>query len=718
MALTINPYKTGTVTSISGTTFNATGIVAGDVGRCIRITSGPAIGQIRKIITAGTNTCTVGYAWNISPLASEINAVTGVPFVEVNPVATNTWVMSSYFDDFDDTTNINKLSANVYEQMGTNVITLAANTFVYDRNITFKVNTALMAVTPTACMRFGDIDSLGSVTNGCSIIETANDWSPNRSWTNTANGDAGDLHIYGGLVSSISLQGAGDGIFWSLYRDTTAIYRMIGTRVNGNMGMRYRGDNSVIKNVDFFGGEKTLTWETVNPYGKIGLFKNVNFIDKGRVIYWNHAYGDFFATNLQFKGISNALIYSTDATVQTGTIVGFSADEVEALPAIVNVATASAGSTIFLRNPINTSVIDSNLNVITDEYKRVIWNPSNTVMANETVTDGDWTQYDALWWNYSPSSTGLKVKADGTTTTPYTQSIASYRYVPNSLVVTGRNPSTVSFTGTLDTTLTQTDKTIVNGYTSINNSEKLLDRCKLWEFDNLQLGYPSKGGKLAVGAGNSITITPASLLLDGDAVSVFAVNTGTNEITIRTGAAPVITLVGATEATSSGEVDSITVNFPVGNKNKDVAYLAVGHSQSTENTWNTPVGWVIPTGLTEVATGGTPASTPAVTIFRKVLTGVETSVTVTNAGTNISGVVAQLLVYRGVDNTTPEDVNPVISTGATGDPDPASITTINNDSLVVSFGFMDDGDQTIPVQPSGYTKILDTSTEFGAGTNE
>ena len=210
MALTINAFKTGTLTSVSGVTFTQAGtnFVAGDVGRCIVMTSGPAIGQMRKIVGfTSTSVVTVDYAWNISPFANYINDQTGLPFAEVLPVSTNTWTMSTYLDDIDDTTNINQAIApvashegGVYEQVGTNVITIAAGAFLYDRNVTFLANLTYVDITPTAYVRWGDISETGYISNSCNIIDTSIIWTV-RQWTNSADGDAGDFHMYGGTIT-------------------------------------------------------------------------------------------------------------------------------------------------------------------------------------------------------------------------------------------------------------------------------------------------------------------------------------------------------------------------------------------------------------------------------------------------------------------------------------------------------------------------------------
>jgi len=543
MALTIPAYKSNTVSSIAGVTFvsNGTPFVAGDVGRCIVITSGSAIGQIRKIVGyTSTTTVTVDYAWNISPYRNFINAVSGVAFVEVLPVSTNGWTMSSYLDDVDDTTNILKaLGTDVYSFVGTNVITITG--FLYETRKTIYLNTSYVALSPTGYARFGDINENGTVFNGCCLNDLSNDWTPNRSWTNTVNGDAGNLHLYDCLVSITQPTGAGDGMFWSLYNASTSQYRFDGCSFNGNFGIRFRGDRSLMKNCQWFGGDSQLAvptpidWETIGPYGTVGLITGVKFLNKDTVIYWNKAYFGWQIENISFENISNTLVYVTGTDTGPGTIIGFNATEVESLPVVIEVSTATAGS-LFLKNPITSSVVDQTLSTITDSYKRVIWNSTNTTVDTEIVTDGDWNRYDALWWTYVMSGIGDVVLANGTTTTPFVQAIISYLYFPNKLIETLRLPSVVQFTGIIDGNITQTGKTTVDAYSLISDGERLYDRSKSWTFDNFEDQFPSQGSLLINANGTLLDLGSVNLIINGGAASAFAVSqTGNGTITIDAG---------------------------------------------------------------------------------------------------------------------------------------------------------------------------------------
>ena len=154
MSVTVANNKTGTVTSVSGTTFTSSGFAAGDVGRCIVMTGGNARGQMRKVMGYTSATVvTLDYAWNVSPFADYINDATGVAFAEVAPVSTDAWAMSSTLLEAVGTGFV-EVATNVYELTGTATITVPANVFLYDKNVTLHCNTTYFDIVVTGFVRF------------------------------------------------------------------------------------------------------------------------------------------------------------------------------------------------------------------------------------------------------------------------------------------------------------------------------------------------------------------------------------------------------------------------------------------------------------------------------------------------------------------------------------------------------------------------------------
>jgi hypothetical protein len=87
----------------------------------------------------------------------------------------------------------------------------------------------------------------------------------------------------------------------------------------------------------------------------------------------------------------------------------------------------------------------------------------------------------------------------------------------------------------------------------------------------------------------------------------------------------------------------------------------------------------------------------------------------TVTGLDATGVIHIAIVFRGVSTTTPLDVaSPTRATGGTGMPDPPSITTVTNNSMVVVIGYLDD-DIITATAPTNFT-LARSATYGSAGT--
>lgn len=268
-----------------------------------------------------------------------------------------------------------------------------------------------------------------------------------------------------------------------------------------------------------------------------------------------------------------------------------------------------------------------------------------------------------------------------------------------------------------DSAVTETNVSVVNAYTGIGDLEQLYDRAKAFKTTAVNLAIPDIDSQLITANGSECDLGDQELIVDGNASSAFEHSSGA--ITIYPVADPVITRVGVTEAISTGEADNITIAFPPGIQDDDVAYIIAGHAQGDENAWNTPSGWVIPSGLNNRLAGGVDPipSRPSVTVFRRVLNSDSGSINITNVGTNTSGIVAQMVVYRNVDTSDPEDVYTWTGSGS-GNPNPPSVTPNTDNSMILTIGWQDSGDQASPTAPTNYSLIADTATLDGSGTGE
>ena len=133
---------------------------------------------------------------------------------------------------------------------------------------------------------------------------------------------------------------------------------------------------------------------------------------------------------------------------------------------------------------------------------------------------------------------------------------------------------------------------------------------------------------------------------------------------------------------------------------------------------NTPTGesWTAVPGLgTQPDNDGSPNSA----VFYAIATG--TSVTASGLPTNpLFGYdfVHVMIAFRNVDSLNPFDVNAIQNSPRTGLPNPPSITTNTNNSMIVAVGFRDDQDFATSVSPpTGYTTAVNMDTAGGVDSS-
>jgi hypothetical protein len=110
-----------------------------------------------------------------------------------------------------------------------------------------------------------------------------------------------------------------------------------------------------------------------------------------------------------------------------------------------------------------------------------------------------------------------------------------YLYLPNvrTEILRGTGGTSFKWAQLSDSYITQTNRTTVNAYTEISNLDRLYDRYKSWFVSNFSTAYPSIGQQKINGNGDTLDLSNANLVVDGTAASAFAINTGTNTITIK-----------------------------------------------------------------------------------------------------------------------------------------------------------------------------------------
>ena len=74
---------------------------------------------------------------------------------------------------------------------------------------------------------------------------------------------------------------------------------------------------------------------------------------------------------------------------------------------------------------------------------------------------------------------------------------------------------------TLDTNISQTDKSIIDAYTEIETLDKLYDRSSSWKVDNLAEEYPAIDSPLIAVTGTTLDLGSQNLIVDATAADAF-----------------------------------------------------------------------------------------------------------------------------------------------------------------------------------------------------
>lgn len=177
--------------------------------------------------------------------------------------------------------------------------------------------------------------------------------------------------------------------------------------------------------------------------------------------------------------------------------------------------------------------------------------------------------------------------------------------------------------------------------------------------------------------------------------------TFTGEVpTIVTSAASGITLVGtvATNVTNDTPTD---INLPAGTTTDDIVLVGLAADATLTS------GGVTEPGYTNMFASGNVS--PGSTFDRKVMGATpDTVVEITGATGRTTQIT--IMVWRGVDTTTPIDDNtPTFAGNTTGMPNPGSYTTSGANRVRIIWGAQDDDFVTDITAPSGWENLVEES---------
>jgi len=399
-------YKSGTLSSIgtgangANTRLTTSGIAwtAGDVGRHVYFTNGPAQFESRLIVGQGVNYCDIEFPFGTFPL----NDQDGADTLSSVPAVGNAMGVSYYLDDIDNGVSLKKLSTYLYQQPSAEGISIGANVMLYDFEKTLEIDSDRFNL--DGILQLGDITPTGYGVNGCSIIDRAEVIAGGFAYSNNTvsdTDDAGSLRMYGGKITAVG------ACFWRLYRDTGSTFsHLYDTTVTGSFGLRIGAGGKTIFSVmrlrdnDFWAGPFT----TKSP---VGLLQNIFVNNSENVVFWSVRFGG--TTTVENVRFDPSTIYTSVVMLagvldpdRTLTLKDIPIGDVEALeangvPFVSIVGGVSATGTRFdVCNSI-TVTIANGAGVLQPGWRMRLSNTEGTELYNGVASAGDFGSRTVLY---------------------------------------------------------------------------------------------------------------------------------------------------------------------------------------------------------------------------------------------------------------------------------------------------------------------------------
>jgi len=482
------PYATGTVSSVSGTTFTASAstFVAGDVGRLIILTDGSGKLQHRKIVSYTSGTVVeVDHAWNATPWLRTVS--------DVEPSNGDAFVVSYLQDDVAFTGEVGVSVSG--EQIDISAIELTGGAYVHITNAQVDLDSNGVEIGAGAGMVFGwyhyiqgeDAQAVGR----CHIIDrTTGDTGQSLMSRGAKGADAGMLDLYGCHVQTVNSP------FWTMYdggdsSDTQC--RWVYTSFQGDFGSRVDGDRSILV---IESADSTSTAGASNPRSAVSRTEFSSFSCDQSVYVWldtNDGGPNGRAVLNRLSGINSRVIrcslFNAGADPTGVYEVIAKKSEIDAAPAFIE-STSSGTNTnnhkFRYGNIIKPSFFDATATKITDDIKTVLKDTNGTITNTETVTTGDYTEhFDRHTDIITPTGATTLNLGDGTQYAPYTLTSFSFGKRLFNQSISLEDTFDAPLTLLDEDLLTETVKTTIDGYTQIDTPQKFFDRAYSELYDSI-----------------------------------------------------------------------------------------------------------------------------------------------------------------------------------------------------------------------------------------
>jgi hypothetical protein len=194
--------------------------------------------------------------------------------------------------------------------------------------------------------------------------------------------------------------------------------------------------------------------------------------------------------------------------------------EIDAAPVLLSGGTVS-GHNFRYGNLISPTFKDETAIIITDDIKTVLIDDDDTTVNTETVTDGHYTEIFARHTDV-PTVSGYRL-SNGTQYAPYSLNCFSWGRAILSQVIELEDTFDFDVTLLPDILLTETNKSTVDAYTTLDNAQELYDRAASYLYDN----YIGETAPIVSREGNQIVLGAVDLVIDATAASVITFSSGT-----------------------------------------------------------------------------------------------------------------------------------------------------------------------------------------------
>jgi hypothetical protein len=159
----------------------------------------------------------------------------------------------------------------------------------------------------------------------------------------------------------------------------------------------------------------------------------------------------------------------------------------------------------------------------------------------------------------------------------------------------------------------------------------------------------------------------------------------------------------------TNESNPASRNLPAGTTTNDIVIVAL----ASDNAVNSGAAGSDSSGITTtgyVFIRDAAGAVPGAQCGYKIMGATPDTTVVVDSGAN-RPVAGLIQVWRGVNTTTPIDNTATSATGASGQPNPPSFTTVTAGALRIVVGFLDDDDVAASVTaPTGYTNLVASDT--------